>query len=59
VHLPIKKHCVHVSGRVHFLELVSQRCFPDEVAQVLPEAILNSYLTAGEGLPNNFHAALI
>ena len=58
MHLAIQKHRLHVPVGAHFLELVSQGSFSDEIAPSLPKPVGNLNLIAGEGLPANFHAQL-
>jgi hypothetical protein len=55
MHPPVEKHRIHLPLRAHFLELVNQRGFSDEIAPALPKSILNLYLTTFERLPTNIH----
>ena len=52
----VQAHRVQVPISVHFVILVSQCGFSDEIAPAPPKPIVNCYLTAGEGLPTNVHA---
>jgi len=44
-----------VAVRAHFLELVNQRAFSDEVTPMPPESVLNGDLTASQRLPASVH----
>ncbi len=55
MHPLVEKHRIHLPFRAHFLKLVNQRGFSDEIAPALPEAILNCYLTTRERLPADVH----
>ena len=58
MHSAIQKHRIHVPVGTHFLELVGQGSFSDEITPSLPKAIRDLYLVAGEGSPANIHAQL-
>jgi hypothetical protein len=55
MHPPVEKHRIHLPLRAHFLKLVNQRGFSDEIAPALPTSLVNFYLTTREGLPTNIH----